>query len=61
MEIERLQDSFGGVQPGMLGTSDPKAPDTKVKVALRVRPMIPKELADKEQKCVTCHCNNNQV
>lgn len=35
--------------------------DTKVKVALRVRPMVIKEIAAEEQRCVACDCNSNQV
>ena len=35
--------------------------ETKVKVALRVRPFISKEIVDNEQKCLQCFEQSNQV
>jgi len=38
-----------------------KPAETKVQVALRVRPFIQKEILDNEQKCVKCFTETNQV
>ena len=34
---------------------------SKVQVALRVRPFVPKEIIQNEAKCVTCYLQTNQV
>ena len=34
---------------------------SKVQVALRVRPFVPKEIIENEAKCVTCYLQTNQV
>ena len=35
--------------------------ETKVKVAVRVRPFIHKEIMDNEQKCTQCYLETGQV
>jgi len=35
--------------------------ETKVKVALRIRPFIHKEIIDNEQKCTQCFLETKQV
>lgn len=60
MEIEKQSIPSEINQPQPCDGKD-KPLDTKVKVALRVRPMIAKEIAAGEQKCVTCDLATNQV
>jgi hypothetical protein len=38
-----------------------KPAETKVQVALRVRPFVEKETMAKEQKCTRCNCDGKQV
>ena len=38
-----------------------KSAETKVQVALRVRPFVQKEILDKDQKCTHCYCESKQV
>ena len=42
-------------------TKQSQSTETKVKVALRVRPFISKEIVDNEQKCLQCFDQSNQV
>lgn len=44
-----------------LSLKPPQAAETKVRVAVRVRPFISKEVADNEQSCVSCFSQTNQV
>ena len=64
MEIEKTGENTGDSRSSFdaNGTNkSPKGPETKVQVALRVRPQISKELLNKEQPCVQSFPMTGQV
>ena len=64
MEIEKAGENTRDSLVNMDTTApnkSPKGPETKVQVALRVRPPISKEILNKEQPCVQCYPMTGQV
>lgn len=61
MDTQKGSEISETIQLQPLLNKDSKPIETKVKVALRVRPMIGKEIASNEQKCITCDTKTNQV
>jgi len=64
MEIEKTGENTGDNRASFdAGSSNrsPKGPETKVQVALRIRPPISKEILNKEQTCVQSFPMTGQV
>ncbi len=61
MEPENGNEAADKNQLQLISPKESKPIETKVKVALRVRPMVAKEIASNEQKCVACDTKTNQV
>jgi len=64
MEIEKPEESINqsSAVPEANGmTKSSRGAETKVQVALRVRPPISKEILNKDTKCVECYTMTNQV
>ena len=64
MEIEKPEEPIkeSSAVPEASGMNkSARGAETKVQVALRVRPPISKELLNKDSKCVECYTLTNQV
>ncbi len=65
MEIEKPEDAPKETplvpEANVMNKSTTKGAETKVQVALRVRPPISKEILNRESKCVECYGLTNQV